>query len=271
MARPLAIDSLSLTGGGVALVTDAAGSIEPRAVAGLFVEDVRILSRWHLDTGAPFQLVGRSRTGPSSDRLLSTISSPGTIDPIATLERARTVDATGLIETIRIVAYSARVQCVIRLAAARDDQAVFVVGDGGEAAQTVSTIAGGPAAGRFIVPGPERRGGRHDPGRRLAPRRRASADGRRRRPRRIVGDRGGRQRRARRSNDPPGADDDGRRRIAGRPRRHRGCRTGRPARPHDGRRRAARARRRQPVLPRPVRSRLADRRDPGARRARPTG
>ena len=29
MARPLAIDSLSLTGDGAALVTDAAGSIEP--------------------------------------------------------------------------------------------------------------------------------------------------------------------------------------------------------------------------------------------------
>jgi glycogen debranching enzyme len=155
MARPLAIDSLSLTGGGAALVTDAAGSIDPRAVAGLFVEDVRILSRWHLDTEAPFQLVGRSRTGPSSDRLLSTISSPGTIDPIATLERARTVDATGLTETIRIVAYSAPVQCVIRLTAARDDQAVFVVGDGRDEAESGSTIADGPVAGRFIVPGPE--------------------------------------------------------------------------------------------------------------------
>ena len=52
MSRALATDSLSMTGGGAALLTDASGSIEPSAIAGLFVGDVRVLSEWRLDTRA---------------------------------------------------------------------------------------------------------------------------------------------------------------------------------------------------------------------------
>ena len=93
MSRALATDSVSMTGGGAALVTYACGSIEPTAVAGLFVDDVRVLSEWRIEIGVTVQLVGRIRLGPSSDRLISTLGAPGTIDPVATLERTRTVGA----------------------------------------------------------------------------------------------------------------------------------------------------------------------------------
>ena len=76
MSRPLATDSLSMTGGGAALVTDPCGSIEPTAVAGLFVDDVRVLSEWRLETNASAQLIGRVRLGPSTDRLISTLGAP---------------------------------------------------------------------------------------------------------------------------------------------------------------------------------------------------
>ena len=103
MSRPLPTDSLSLTGAGAALVTDAAGSIEPLAVAGLIVDDVRFVSRWRIDAvGAITQLVGRERVGPSSDRLIFTIVLPESIDPIGTFERTRTVTGRGLREELRV-------------------------------------------------------------------------------------------------------------------------------------------------------------------------
>ena len=93
MSRTMATDSLSMTGGGAALVTDPGGSIESTDVAGLFVEDVRALSRWRIDPDLTTQLVGRVRLGPSSDRLVWTLSAPGAADPVATFERTRTVVA----------------------------------------------------------------------------------------------------------------------------------------------------------------------------------
>ena len=100
MSRAMATDSLSMTGGGAALVTDPGGSIESADVAGLFVEDVRALSQWRIDPGITAQLVGRVRLGPSSDRLIWTLSAPGAVDPVATFERTRTVAADGLREAI---------------------------------------------------------------------------------------------------------------------------------------------------------------------------
>ena len=115
MSRALATDSLSMTGGGAALVTDPSGSIEPTAVAGLFVDDVRVLSEWRIETNTTAQLVGRVRLGPSTDRLISTLSAAGTIDPVATFERTRTVTGDGLHEELAIDAYSERLTCALRL------------------------------------------------------------------------------------------------------------------------------------------------------------
>ena len=118
MSRTMATDSLSMTGGGAALVTDPGGSIESTDVAGLFVEDVRALSRWRIDPDLTTQLVGRVRLGPSSDRLVWTLSAPGAADPVATFERTRTVVAAGLREELAICPFIAPLTCTLRMHAA---------------------------------------------------------------------------------------------------------------------------------------------------------
>ena len=131
MSRPLPTDSLSLTGAGAALVTDAAGSIEPLAVAGLIVDDVRFVSRWRIDAvGAITQLVGRERVGPSSDRLIFTIVLPESIDPIGTFERTRTVTGRGLREELRVTAYVGTIDLIVRLTVECDDLTVYEIGYG---------------------------------------------------------------------------------------------------------------------------------------------
>ena len=158
MSRPLATDSLSMTGGGAALVTDPCGSIEPTAVAGLFVDDVRVLSEWRLETNATAQLVGRVRLGPSTDRLISTLGAPAAIDPVATFERTRTVSGDGLREELAISAYSEPLTCALRLHVARDERSIFAIGDVDNGVEVVETVVVTATAGRFLLPGPS--GGR---------------------------------------------------------------------------------------------------------------
>lgn len=154
MARPLATDSISLTGAGAGLVTDAAGSIEPTAVAGLFVDDVRVVSAWRLDVdGLTARLVGRERTGPSSDRLFFTLASPESIDPVATMQRDRTVTGRGLHEKLRITTYTHALTSSLRLTVARDDMTVYEVGDGWTRPGK-RPILDAASADRFELPGP---------------------------------------------------------------------------------------------------------------------
>jgi Mannosylglycerate hydrolase MGH1-like glycoside hydrolase domain/N-terminal domain of (some) glycogen debranching enzymes len=154
MSRSLATDSLSLTGGGAALVTDAAGSISPEAVAGVFVDDVRVVATWSIDPGAASQLVGHVRLGPSNDRLISTLSAAGSIDPVAKFERTRTIGDGSFHERLRITAYVAPLTCTLRIVAGRDDCPVFDVGDSTDESIAVASIAPGAASGRFTLPGP---------------------------------------------------------------------------------------------------------------------
>jgi glycogen debranching enzyme len=153
MSRPLATDSLSISGGGAALVTDASGFIEPDAVAGVFVDDVRVVAEWRIDPGVTSQLVGHVRLGPSTDRLISTLTAADSIDPVAKFERTRTIGADSFQEQVRITAYVTPLSSTIRLVAARDDCPVFDVGAGAGSGTAFSPIAG-VAAGRFVLPGP---------------------------------------------------------------------------------------------------------------------
>ena len=138
MSRTMATDSLSMTGGGAALVTDPGGSIESTDVAGLFVEDVRALSRWRIDPDLTAQLVGRVRLGPSSDRLVWTLSAPGAADPVATFERTRTVVAAGLREELAICPFIAPLTCTLRMHAACDERSIFAAGDVAESSNPSS-------------------------------------------------------------------------------------------------------------------------------------
>ena len=200
--------------------------------------------------------------------------------PIGTLERVRTVGATGL-DRDDPDRRLQRSPVHVRQSGSPQRGTTRPCSSGRRRrrrpAIPARTIAGG--AGRRSVHRPGDGGwrGRHDPGRRLGRRGRAAA-------RRPSAGRGGSWERPRwvvRAPEPSVAGSLSTRtrrpsatrvrRIGGDPRPSRWP----PVRPtyvlvDDGRRRAARARRRQPVLPRPVRSRLVDRRDPGARRhARP--
>ena len=181
MSRSLATDSLSITGGGAALVTDPAGSIEPTAVAGFFVEDLRVLSEWHIDPAVTAQLVGRVRLGPSSDRLISTLSAAGTIDPVAKFERTRTITGDMLREELAISAYVRPLTCTLRLHAARDDRSIFEIGDGSVAVDLAEPIVGATAADRFTLRGPAGGAGRDDRGAGMAPRGQSAAHRRLRR------------------------------------------------------------------------------------------
>jgi glycogen debranching enzyme len=154
MARPLATDSISLTGAGAGLVTDAAGSIEPTAVAGLFVDDVRVVSAWRLSVdGLTARLVGRERTGPSSDRLFFTLASPESIDPVAVMQRDRTVTGRGFHESLRITAYTHPLTSSLRLTVARDDMTVYEIGDDWTRPGS-RPILDAASVDRFVLPGP---------------------------------------------------------------------------------------------------------------------
>lgn len=156
MARPLALDSVSLTTAGVGLVTDADGVITPTAVTGLFVDDVRVVSSWQITLDAATRRVGRQSLGASADRLLFTVGAEGSIDPVGTFERRRAVTADGLREDVLVTTYVRPLVGSLRLEAARDDQPVFIVGDpaGDDAGEQPSMLVAGSAAGRFTLPGP---------------------------------------------------------------------------------------------------------------------
>jgi hypothetical protein len=151
MSRALATDSLSLTGGGAAAVTDAAGSVDPNEVAGVFVDDVRVVALWRLEAGAAVQRVGHVRLGPNSDRLVSTLCVDGSVDPVAVFERTRTVAAGRFGEELAITAFAGALDLTLRLSAARDDCSIFAVGTVG--GPEVSTIVAGED-GAFSLPGP---------------------------------------------------------------------------------------------------------------------
>lgn len=141
MARPLATDALSLTGAGAALITDPAGAIRPGEAEGLVVDDLRVISRWHLDAqGARLRRVGWERTGPSSDFVLFTVSVGDIIDPIGTVERRRVVHGHGLDEELCVVAYGHACRFRLSLRAERDDQAVFHLGDPPESGVVPTTM-----------------------------------------------------------------------------------------------------------------------------------
>lgn len=163
MARPLDPHDLSLTGAGVALVTSPDGSIHSNAVHGLVIDDRRVVSHWQLDTvGATTRRVGWQRTGPSSDRLLYTITTDASFDPIAVLDRRRRVSGTGFDEHLRITAHSAVCRLTIWLTAERDDQLVFHLGDADpdpdDPASTRTLLDSAVDGGRLLEPG----GGSHD-------------------------------------------------------------------------------------------------------------
>jgi glycogen debranching enzyme len=152
MTRPLAADSLSLTGAGAALVTSHDGMIRPGEVEGLVVDDVRVVSRWELDVvGATLRRVGWERLGPSTDRILFTVSTAAAFDPIAVLERRRTVTGAGLTEQLALTAYAARCRFDLVLAAGRDDQPVHHLGDPVPAAH-VAALATFDDGGRLGAP-----------------------------------------------------------------------------------------------------------------------
>jgi hypothetical protein len=151
MSRALATDSLSLTGGGAAVVTDAAGFVDPGEVAGVFVDDVRVVALWRLEAGAAVQRVGHVRLGPNSDRLVATLCVDGNPDPVAVFERTRTVAAGCFGEELAITAYAAPLHLTLRLCVARDDCSIFDVGTVG--GPDVSTIVTGED-GAFSLPGP---------------------------------------------------------------------------------------------------------------------
>jgi glycogen debranching enzyme len=130
MARPLAPGSISRTAAGAALVTDANGDIHANAVEGLFVDDIRMISQWHLTHGEVVaRLVGEQRNGPSEDRLLFTLSVAGTIDPVALLERRRCVRGNGFDETISITTFSRPLRTGLEVTMQRDDQTVLSIGE----------------------------------------------------------------------------------------------------------------------------------------------
>lgn len=154
MARPLARDSLSLTAAGAGLVTDADGNIRPDAVEGLIVDDRRAISRWHLDVaGASMRRAGWRRVGASADELLMTLGVGDVIDPVAVLTRRRSVNGRGFEERISITAYAEPLSVSVVLDAARDDQAVFHLGDAasnGAADASASTAPGAHRSGGVL-------------------------------------------------------------------------------------------------------------------------
>jgi glycogen debranching enzyme len=155
MARPLATTSHSLTAAGAALVTDAAGSINPAAVEGLLVDDVRIVSHWHLDVvGLTAQMIGRESISPSSDHLLFTLRTAGLIDPVALLERTRVVTGRGMSETIRLTAFVMPLHIPLRLTATRDDCTMYEIGEVAPFTAPVSDIGGLEAVTGFWLAGP---------------------------------------------------------------------------------------------------------------------
>ena len=154
MARPLPRDSLSLTAGGAALVTDATGAIEFAAVSGLFIDDLRFVSSWTVTPSLPVSLVGRQALGPSCDRLVFTIARATSIDPVGTFQRLRSLGPRGYTEELLITAYAQAVTCSLRLAAGRDDRPVFEVGDDRHRAPRHDTIVADDAIGTFTLPGP---------------------------------------------------------------------------------------------------------------------
>jgi glycogen debranching enzyme len=155
MARPLATTSLSLTAAGAALVSDATGSINPAAVEGLLVDDVRVVSHWHLDVvGFAAQLIGRESASPMADHLLFTLRTAGRIDPVALFERTRSVSGRGMEENIRLTAFVGPLHCTVRLSATRDDCTMYEIGEVSPFASPVSDINGRPASDEFWLPGP---------------------------------------------------------------------------------------------------------------------
>ena len=158
MARPLDPNDLSLTGGGVALVTGPDGSIRPNAPQGLIVDDRRVVSGWQLDTvGATVRRVGWQRTGPSADRLLFTVTTEASFDPIGVLERRRSVGSAGFVEHLRVTAHAAACRMTFWLTAERDDQVVFHLGDSDrdpdDPASTRTLLEPDEGTGRLLEPG----------------------------------------------------------------------------------------------------------------------
>ncbi len=151
MAQPIDANALSLTGGGSALLTDAHGAIRSDAVEGLLVEDVRVLCAWRVEVAdAELRFVGRERTGPSSDRLLFTVSVPDTIDPVAMLHRDRLVDAAGLTEQIALTAYSQPFEGRLQVVAERDDATMYEIPQPPSALPSQSP-SGGSVDGEFAL------------------------------------------------------------------------------------------------------------------------
>jgi len=141
MSSPLQADALSLTVGGTALVTSGDGTIEPGETAGLFVDDRRALSAWRLDAlDGGLQLVSRVRLGAGRDRLLYAVSEHGRVDPVALLERHRTVAARRLTETLTLSAFGKALMLRLRFAGERDDATVYSLGEG-----TAQPLVAGPA------------------------------------------------------------------------------------------------------------------------------
>jgi glycogen debranching enzyme len=155
MSSPLAPEHLSLTAGGVALISDSVGDVSPDAVEGLFVGDVRVLCNWQLQMhGFELRKVGWQRTGPSADRVLFTISAADHIDPVGLLERRRELDRQRLTEHITITNYSTEMHGELHLQVGRDDLWVRAIGERSEPHRVTPTITdtsivldglGGPA------------------------------------------------------------------------------------------------------------------------------
>ena len=115
---------LSLTAGGLAMVTDGDGEITGEDAGGLYQRDLRIVSGMcFLVAGrAPLRL-SRSRTGASTDRLIYGHWSEAA-DPAAIVIRERTLD-TGYREHVRVQCFRKAVRIRVEVRLVGDNSPVY--------------------------------------------------------------------------------------------------------------------------------------------------
>jgi hypothetical protein len=151
MARPLPINSISLTSAGAGLVTDDHGMVAPDQVAGLLVDDVRVVSTWRVELPSmTAQLVGYDQPDPSRDLLTFIVFSARRIDPCALLERRREVNGRGMTETLRLVSLGEAIEQQVRVSICRDDLTMYDIGGPAVAPQALPIS---DAEGQLMLPG----------------------------------------------------------------------------------------------------------------------
>jgi glycogen debranching enzyme len=128
-AGPVGSDSVTLVEGSSFCIASANGDIYPEHPHGLFVEDIRILSRWNLTiNGAPLEPLAAKAREPYRGMFVGRVTrSDAHADSPLVIERIREVDS-GILEQITVRNYSPdAVECFITLQVEADFADLFEV------------------------------------------------------------------------------------------------------------------------------------------------